>query len=191
MALSNTQLHTILDKASYVSNGTLSENNIQIQRGKETKDKIHAKGFYFGKSSALRESYSKNNPYYIYLISPDNEERRDDYSLVIFPFQIKEILPVIECIDGITPGYIQLSSNFNTFKIHNRLKSDSYCGVGYSIKVENEDSLWELIVQIKKRLELPRGDKNRLSTLPQNGLPKTKEENTPQKLIVDLLNKRS
>ncbi|EME5107103.1 hypothetical protein VYS60_003544 [Salmonella enterica] len=192
MALSNIQLQTLFNKAIELPHSMLIENNIKLQRTKEVKNKIHAKGYYFGNESVLNLRNPNTDPFHVYIISPDNESRRDDYSLVIFPFNIKKIFSLVDNLDGVELGYIQLSSNFNAFKIHNRLKFQNYSGVGYSIKVDNEEGVWHLIVEIKKCLMLPSGDPQKLSSIYYHpGLPKTRNENSTRQSIIEFYNQQT
>lgn len=186
MALSNTQLYNIFNSATTCPHALLKENNIEIRHAKEVKDKVHAKGFYFGDESILNIKTPNIDPFHVYVISPDNESRRDDYSLVIFPFVINKIMALVDTLEGITIGDIQLNSNFNAFKIHNRSNSNKYSGVGYSVKATDEESVWRLIIEIKKSLNLPANAPKRLSKFFQTGLPKTKKENI-NPLLTDYL----
>ncbi|HCJ2415481.1 hypothetical protein [Klebsiella pneumoniae] len=185
MALSNIELLTIFNKAITHPNKLLVDNSIRIQRAKETIKKEHARGFYFGDKQVNTLIANNIDPYHIYVISPENKSRQDECSLVIFPFDISKLLPIIGKLEGIDLGHIQLSSNFNMFKIHNKLKSDEYCGVGYSLKIDKEENLWRLIVELKKHLLLPPGAPEKLSSIYyQSGLPRSKiENNTKQNLL--------
>ncbi|ELD1608217.1 hypothetical protein HVX40_24385 (plasmid) [Escherichia coli] len=186
MALTNSQLLTILNNAVVSSNQLLEDNGIRLTRAKEIKDKVHAKGFYFGNESILNLRNPSRDPFHVYIISPDDKSRRDDYSLVIYPFNVKKISSLIDEIDGVELGYIQLSSNFNAFHIHNKSNSKKYCGVGYSVKIDNEEALWRLIVEIKKRLMLQASDDKKLSSVFQLDLPKIGKENPQDSLIKDI-----
>ncbi|HFZ8366070.1 TPA: hypothetical protein ACIPAM_004432 [Salmonella enterica subsp. enterica serovar Wangata] len=187
MALSNIQLQTLFNKAIESPHSMLIENNIKLQRTKETKNKIHAKGYYFGNESVLNLRNPNTDPFHVYIISPDNESRRDDYSLAIFPFNLRKIISLIEEIEGVNEGHIQLNSNFNSFKIHNINASDNFSGVGYSVRIDNEESLWRLIVEIKKRLMLESGDTRRLPSLHQKGLPKSGKDNETGQTLSEFL----
>ncbi|HEE1923134.1 TPA: hypothetical protein R6913_004178 [Klebsiella pneumoniae] len=186
VALSNIQLQTIINNSVDNPDYLLLKNDIRIQRAKEKNKKEHARGFYFGDEHINSLKSPNIDPFHIYIISPENQSRRDDYSLVIFPFDIKKLIHIIDKIDGIALGHIQLSSNFNAFQIHKPSKSKRYCGVGYSMKVDNEDNLWNLIIELKKHLLLPAGTTGKLSSIYyQSGLPRHRNENNTNENILE------
>ncbi|WP_079963960.1 hypothetical protein [Salmonella enterica] len=186
MALSNTQLYAIFDKAVLSSHWLLAKNSIVLKRAYEKTEKIHARGFYFGDESISNLKNPKADPFHIYIISPDNKTRQDEFSLVIYPFVATKIIPIISCIPSVELGYVQLSSNFNAFKVHDIKSFKKYSGVGYSLKVDCEESVWRLIAEIKTRLMLPRDDPKRLSSIHQSNLPKTKEDKSSGCLVENI-----
>lgn len=189
MALSNVQLVNIFKNSLTHPHYILKDNNVRIQRANKNGGEKHAIGFYFGDESVSKLKNPNTDPFHIYIISPNKESRIDDCSLTIFPFNLRKIISLIKEIKGVNEGHIQLNSNFNAFKIHNIKTSDNFSGVGYSVRIDNEESLWCLIVEIKKRLMLEYGNPRRLLSLHQTGLPKSGEDNeTGQNLSEFLAN---
>ncbi|EIZ9238762.1 hypothetical protein QMS56_10335 [Cronobacter malonaticus] len=186
MALSNIELITVLNNAINKPNDLLFNNGIRIQRAKELALKEHARGFYFG-DEQIGSIVSPNiDPFHVYIISPENCSRHDDYSLVIFPFQVTKLIPLIDKIEGISLGHIQLSSNFNAFKIPTKSKRTPKNGVGYSVKVDKEECLWKLIIELKDRLLLPTGSEGKLSSVYyQSGLPNSGRQNNTKQSVLE------
>lgn len=187
MALSNVQLVNIFKNSLTHPHYILKDNNARIQRANKNGGEKHAIGFYFGDESVSKLKNPNKDPFHIYIISPNKETRIDDCSLAIFPFNLRKITSLIEEIGGINEGHIQLNSNFNAFKIHNINASDNFSGVGYSVRIDNEESLWRLLVEIKKRLMLESGDTRRLPSLHQKGLPKSGKDNETGQTLSEFL----
>lgn len=94
---------------------------------------------------------SKKRCLHIYI----KRETCDDlgFNLVIFPFKIKIIGKIIEEIDGIELGKVELNSNFTVFK--KMVKDEdgkTLERTGYSVQVSSQDGLVRLLKVIDEEV---------------------------------------
>ncbi|UYB60076.1 hypothetical protein N6B35_29700 (plasmid) [Klebsiella michiganensis] len=116
--------------------------------------------FYIGKELTS----SKRRCLHIYLKKETSEDL--EFNLVIFPFKIKKIFPVIEKTIGITHGKVETHSNFNVFNKIIKDDNGNYREkVGYSILVESEKGLQDFIALLDQ--EVTNGN---LKEIEQHGL---------------------